>query len=191
MLRVMLIDDTGKDLGILKDALAAAGYEVSTAQPWARDLIDRVERSQPDVIIMDSDSPSRDVLEHVCVVSREARRPIVLFTEDGNRQTIDAALRAGVTAYIVSGMQPERLQTILDVAIARFDREQELRDELAQLQEKLAERKVVERAKGILMDQRKCSEDEAYKLLRKLAMDRNLKLLEVARQVVDVVKLLG
>ena len=100
-------------------------------------------------------------------------------------------MKAGVSAYVVAGMQPERLRPILEVALARFEREQALRDELRDAQTKLAERKVIERAKGFLMQQKGVSDEEAYRLLRKLAMDRNARLLDVAQQVVDVVKLLG
>ena len=123
--------------------------------------------------------------------ARDNPRPIVLFTEDRANATIQAALKAGVSAYVVAGMQADRLQPILDVAVARFEREQALREELRDAQTKLVERKVVERAKGFLMQQKGVSEDEAFRLLRKLAMDRNAKLLEVAQQVVDVAKLLG
>ena len=115
----------------------------------------------------------------------------MLFTEDREHATIQAALKAGVSAYIVAGMQPDRPQPILDVAVARFEQEQALRDELREAQSKLAERKVIERAKGFLMEQKNISEEEAYRLLRKLAMDRNAKLLDVAQQVIDVAKLLG
>jgi response regulator NasT len=127
----------------------------------------------------------------VSVVSARDPRPIVLFTEDRENATIQAALKAGVSAYVVAGMQPERLQPILEVAVARFEREQALREELRDAQTRLAERKVIERAKGFLMQQKGVSEDEAYRLLRKLAMDRNAKLLDVAQQVVDVAKLLS
>lgn len=191
MLRVMLVDDSQKEVSLLKEGLENAGYDVVAVAASALALADRVAELKPDVIIIDAESPTRDVLEHVSVVSMRDPRPIVLFTEDRENATIQAALTAGVSAYVVAGMQPERLQSILEVACARFEREQALREELRDAQSKLAERKVIERAKGFLMQQKGVSEDEAYRLLRKLAMDRNVKLLDVAQQVVDVAKLLG
>jgi response regulator NasT len=191
MLRVMLVDDSQEDVSLLKEGLINAGYDVVAVAAAALALADRVTELQPDVIIIDTESPTRDVLEHLSVVSARDPRPIVLFTEDRENATIQAALGAGVSAYVVAGMQPERLRPILEVAVARFEREQALREELRDAQTKLAERKVIERAKGFLMQQKGVSEDEAYRLLRKLAMDRNAKLLEVAQQVVDVAKLLG
>jgi response regulator NasT len=154
-------------------------------------LLDQVAAVQPDVIIIDAESPTRDTLEQLSIVSAQQPRPIVLFTEDRASATIQAAVKAGVSAYIVAGMQPERLRPILEVAVARFEQDRALRDELRDVQERLEERKVVERAKGILMKQKGIDEEQAYRLLRKLAMDRNRKLLDIARQVIDVTDLLA
>ncbi|HEV8258577.1 MAG TPA: ANTAR domain-containing protein [Casimicrobiaceae bacterium] len=191
MLRVMLVDDSQKEIRPLKETLLAAGYDVIEESTSAAELLARVAAVQPDVIIIDSDSPTRDTLEQLSFVSAQQPRPIVLFTEDRDNATIQAALKAGVSAYIVAGMQPERLSPILDVAVARFEQERALRDELKSMQERLAERKVVERAKGILMKQKGVAEDEAFRLMRKLAMDRNRKLLDVAQQIIDVSELLA
>jgi response regulator NasT len=191
MLRVMLVDDTQKDVSLLKEALGAAGYEV-VAEEWSpATLLERVGAVRPDVIIIDTDSPSRDVLEQVVMVSRDDPRPIVMFTDDANSETIQAAIRAGVTAYIVDGMQPERLKPILEVAQARFEADRALREELKTARGRLAERKIIERAKGIVMQQKQISEEDAYRLMRRLAMDRNLKLLEVAQQLINVTQLLS
>jgi response regulator NasT len=191
MLRVMLVDDTQKDVSLLKEALGAAGYEV-VAEEWSpATLLERVGAVRPDVIIIDTDSPSRDVLEQVVMVSRDDPRPIVMFTDDANSETIQAAIKAGVTAYIVAGMQPERLKPILEVAQARFEADRALREELKTAQGRLAERKIIERAKGIVMQQKQISEEDAYRLMRRLAMDRNLKLLEVAQQLINVTHLLS
>ena len=191
MLRVMLVDDSQEEVSPLKEGLVCAGYDVVVVSALGLALAERVTEFAPDVIIIDTESPTRDVLEHVAVVSARDPRPIVLFTEDRENATIQAALKAGVSAYVVAGMQPDRLRPILDVAVARFEREQALREELRTAQTKLVERKVIERAKGFLMQQKGVSEDEAFRLLRKLAMDRNAKLLDVAQQVVDVARLLG
>jgi two-component system, response regulator / RNA-binding antiterminator len=191
MLRVMLVDDTQKDVSLLKEALDAAGYEVVAEESSPATLLERVGTVRPDVIIIDTDSPSRDVLEQVVIVSRDDPRPIVMFTDDGNSDTIQAAIKAGVTAYIVTGMQPERLKPILEVAQARFEADRALREELKTAQGRLAERKIIEKAKGVVMQQKQISEEDAYRLMRKLAMDRNLTLLEVAQQLLNVTQLLS
>jgi len=191
MLRIMLVDDSQQEVGLLKEGLQAAGYDVVTAPSAALALPDQVAALEPDVIIIGTESPTRDVLEHIAVMTARAPRPIVLFTDDSAQATIESALRAGVSAYVVAGIQADRLQGILDVAIARFAQEQALREELQAAQTKLADRKVIDRAKGILMAEKRVSEEEAYRLLRKLAMDRNAKLLDVAQQVIDVAKLLS
>jgi response regulator NasT len=155
------------------------------------DLSREVEKTQPDVIIIDLHSPDRDTLEHVIVISQDQPRPIVMFSADGDSAKIRDAVSAGVSAYIVNGLSVERIDPIIQVAIARFQALQSLREELADAQTQLADRKHIERAKGILMQQKNMSEDEAYRALRKLAMDRNLKLAEVAEQVINVHKLLS
>jgi two-component system, response regulator / RNA-binding antiterminator len=192
MLRVMLVvDDSQKDVSLLNEGLKAAGYDVVEVAMCASALLDRVATLQPDVIIIDSDSPTRDTLEQLSFVNARQPRPIVLFTEDRGNATIQAALKAGVSAYIVAGMQPDRLQPILDVAVARFEQDRELRAELRDTQAKLAERKLIERAKGIAMKQKNVGEEEAYRVMRKLAMDRSRKLLEIAQQIIDVSELMS
>ena len=187
----MLVDDTQKDVSLLKEALDAAGYEVVAEERSPAMLLERVRAVLPDVIIIDTESPSRDVLEQVVVVSRDDPRPIVMFTDDANSEMIQAAIKAGVTAYIVAGMRPERLKPILEVAQARFEADRALRDELKTAQGRLAERKIIEKAKGILMQQKQISEEGAYRLMRKIAMDRNLTLLELAQQLLNVTQLLS
>ena len=191
MLRVMLVDDSHEEDSPLKEGLVCAGYDVVVVSAAGLALAERVNDVAPAVIIIDTESPSRDVLEHISAVNTRAPRPIVVFTEDGEHASIHAALRAGVSAYVVAGIQADRLQPILDVAVARFAHEQALRGELRDAQTKLVERKVIERAKGILMKQKGVTEEQAFRLLRTLAMDKNAKLLDVAQQVVDVAKLLS
>lgn len=191
MLRVLLVDDTGKDMRILHDALVAAGHVVVGEAETALELIDQAEKTAPDLIIVDTDSPSRDVLEQIALVSQNTPRPIVMFTDDGDQDSITRAFSAGVTTYIVEGLQPERVRSILDVARARFAAEQALRDELDRTKGELAARKTIERAKGILMDTRKIGEQEAFGLMRKMAMDRQSTMLAVAEQIVAAKELLG
>ena len=185
----MLVDDSHEETSPLKESLLEAGYDVVETAHTAAALLERVAALQPDVIIIDTDSPTRDTLEQLSFVTREHPRPIVLFTADRANVTIQAALRAGVSAYVVAGMQPERLQPILDVALARFGQERALRDELKDAQDRLAERKIIERAKGLLMEQKRVSENDAFQMMRRLAMDRNRRLVDVAQQIIDIADL--
>jgi two-component system, response regulator / RNA-binding antiterminator len=172
---------------VLRDALEQAGYEVPVSLTSPLTLLKTTERVEPDAIVIDTDSPGRDMLERLVLLSR----PVVIFASDGTPQAIREALRAGVCAYVVDGLDPKRIRTIIDVAVARFEDLQRLRSELAQANLKLSERKLVERAKGILMKTRGIDEDAAYAYLRKAAMDRKLKIGEVARRFIDAADLLG
>lgn len=155
------------------------------------DLLQQVGRTELDLIIIDTDSPDRDTLEHVCLISQDQPKPIVMFSHDDDSNKIRQAIRAGVSAYVVDGLKSERIKPIVDAAIARFEEFQALRREVDKAESKLAERKDIERAKGVLMTQRGWSEDEAYQALRKTAMDRGVRLVDVARQLINVAELLG
>lgn len=191
MPRVMLIDENIERREMVCYALESCGHEIVVQASSTVDLHDLVSKAQPDVIIIDTDSPGRDTLEHICCITRDQPRPIVMFTHDGENEKIKAALQAGVSSYVVDGLNLERIQPILDVAITRFEAFQELKNDLAKAQNTLEERKYIERAKGLLMEQRKISEDEAYHSLRKIAMSRNQKLGDVAKQIVSVAEMLG
>src|SRR5258706_7411816 len=191
MLRVMLVDDTPERSFYLRLVLERLGYEVVAEISNPGLLHDEVLRLAPDAIIVDTDSPSRDTLENICVITENCPRPIVMFAHDPDPQSIREAVRAGVNAYVVDGLSPERIAPIVETAVARFEAFQAVKDELAETRNKLSERKLVERAKGILMKEKGLSEDAAYRLLRKLAMDKNLSLGALAEQVVTVAKLLG
>lgn len=175
----------------LRIGLLEAGYNIIASLPADLYLPERIAQLQPDMIIIDAESDARDVLEHIVIATRDERRPIVMFTEDDNTSTMEAAMEAGVTAYIVAGLQAERIKPVLDVALARFRQEQKLLTELSDTKHKLAERKVIERAKGLLMNRHKLSEEEAYQKLRSMAMNKNLKLSEIAQRLLDVEDLLG
>ena len=189
-MRVLLVDEDQERSDTLKSALSEAGYEVVAHVSACLDLAARVRQLRPDVVIIDRDSPDRDTLEHVCMVTRDDPRPIVMFTQDREGAMIREALKAGVSAYVVDGLSAERIRPILDVAVARFEQSQSLKQELEEARASLAERKVIERAKGIVMRQRACSEEEAYRLLRKAAMDGNKRLAEVAEQLIAMSRLL-
>jgi len=175
----------------LRIGLLESGYDLVASLPADVFLPERIAQLQPDLIIADSESDARDVLEHIVIATRAARRPIVMFTEDDAPSSMDAALEAGVSAYIVAGLQAERVKPVLDVAQARFRREQRLLGELSDARQKLAERKVLDRAKGLLMARHGLTEEQAFARLRTLAMNKNLKLADVAQRLIDVEDLLG
>ena len=190
-LRVMLVDDTPKEVSLLREALIASGFDVVAQVTSGFHLPEAVARVKPDAIIIDTESPTRDVLEQIVVVSQDSPKPIVMFTGDRENKTIQAAIKAGVTAYIVDGVSQARLKPIMDVALARFQADQSLREELASTQTKLADRKLIDRAKGILMKARRVDEDEAYTHMRKLAMDKSVRLADIAGQIIQASELIG
>ncbi len=174
----------------LRIGLLEGGYNLIAVLPADSFLAQRIAQLQPDMIIVDAESDARDALEHVVVATQSDRRPIVMFTNDGDTTNVKHAVAAGVSAYIVAGLAPERIRPILDVAMARFEYESALRRELADAKTELQERKVIDRAKGMLMQRQNLTEQEAYDKLRKAAMDKGLKLSEVAQRMLDVAELL-
>jgi response regulator NasT len=190
-MRVLVVDESRERARVLRDGLRLAGYEVTASLTSPIALLKTIDELKPDVIVIDTESPSRDVLEHLVVMSQHTPRPVVMFASDGAPEKIREAVRAGVSAYVVDGLDPLRVKTIIDVAVARFEDFQNLREQLAQANLKLSERKLVERAKGILMKSRGLDEEAAYALLRTFAMDRKLRMSEVARQLIDAADLLG
>ena len=191
MLRVMIVDDSEERSLYLRLMLEQVGYAVVAEVFEPRRIYDAVRTREPDIIIVDTESPSRDTLEHIALLSEKDPHPIVMFSADRETSTIREAVRAGVSAYIVDGLAAERVKPIIEVAIARFESFQAVRSELAQVKTKLSERKLVERAKGVLMKARTIGEEEAYVALRKMAMERNLTIGEVSRQFLAVSDLLG
>ena len=192
MLKVLLVGETAEGACTLEAALAALdGITIAGALRTPAALPDRIREHRPDVVLIHTDSPSRGVLEQLAAASSAAPRPVVMFTGDGEELTIRAALRAGVSAYVVDGLAPERIGPILRVAIGRFEAEQALRAELVEARARLAERKLVDRAKGILMKHLQLTEAQAFAALRSLAMQRGVRLGEAAQQVIDVASMLG
>ena len=185
MLRVLLVNDTNKQVGRLRTALIQAGCEVVEEVSSALMIPKRVAELKADVVIIDTESPSRDVLEQICVV------PIVMVSEDTQPAAIKAAIKAGVSAYVVEDVDAERLSAVLDIAQARFEQDQALMSQIRQAESKLSERKVVERAKGLLMQLRSMSESEAYHAMRKMAMDRNIRIIDVAYKLLAMNELLA
>ena len=190
MLRVLLVNDTDKPIADLQKALRQAGYEV-LPQVAGGGLLKAVQDLQPDVVILDVDSPSRDTLEQLSMLNRYAPRPVVMFSADGDEALIRDAVGAGVAAYVVDGLAPARLAPILRVAMARFEQQSHVRQRVDELEQKLLDRKDIDRAKGLLMDRRGLSETEAYAALRQQAMKQGLKLADVARRILAMADLLG
>lgn len=189
-LRVLLIDDGAHRAALIRDELTRQGHDVVGVIDSALVVHECVTRLAPDVVIIDAESPSRDTLEHIATLSGSNPRPVVVFAEDDGDEPLQHAMRAGVSAYVVAGLQPQRLASVLKVAIARFEQDKSLRDQLLQAQAQLSSRRVVERAKAILMQQGALSEDAAHRQLRKLAMDRGEKLVPLAQRILDAHALL-
>lgn len=175
----------------LRIGLLESGYNIVAVLPADMFLPDRLAQIAPDMIVVDADSDARDTLEHVVMATRDARRPIVLFTEDNDTSHVKQAIAAGVTAYVVAGLAPDRVKPVLEVALARFQHEESMRQELAAVRNELSGRKLIDRAKGILMRSQGILEDEAYARLRKTAMDKGMKVAEVAQRVIDLADLLA
>ncbi|MFT4248824.1 MAG: ANTAR domain-containing protein [Pseudomonas sp.] len=190
-MRVLLVNDTEKPIGQLREALECAGYEVLEEVATTRALLLSVQQQQPDMVVIDVDSPSRDTLEQLAMLHERAPRPVVMFSGDGDDQLIRAAVGAGVAAYVVDGLSPARLAPVLQVALARFEQESGMRRRLDEVRQALQDRKLIDRAKGLLMQRRGLSEADAYAALRQQAMKQGLKLAEVARRIVDMADLLG
>lgn len=182
----------------LRIGLLQSPFKLLATLPPDAFLAERIARLQPDLVILDAESDARDALEHVVMVTRDAPRPIVMFTNDDNTSGVRDALAAGVSAYIVAGLEPQRVRPILEVALARFQQQQALLNQLAQTQSELdvskaelANRKLVERAKGVLMQRQQLTEQQAYERLRTAAMDKGMKLVDLAQRMLDASDLLG
>ena len=190
-LRVLLVDDGSPHITLLEAELVRLGAHVLAVLDSALHLVAQVDELHPDVVIIAADSPTRDTLEHLALMSQSTPRPIVLFTEDPDRERMQRALKAGVSSYVVEGLAPGRLRPLLDVAVARFEADAQLRAELAAAQGKLSARKKIERAKGILMASRGLNEQAAYNEMRRMAMDRGEKLIGIAHEIIKAKALLS
>lgn len=191
MLRIFLINDTPKTAGRLADALVEAGFAVVEETGLTLDLAERILAANADVVLIDTESAGRDMMEQVVMVSRDQPRPIVMFTNDHDPGLMRQAICAGVSAYVVEGIQAERLRPILEVAMARFEADQALHARLQERDSQLAERKRIEQAKGVLMKMKNCDEETAYTLMRRQAMGRQQRLVQVAEQIIATHEMLG
>lgn len=189
-LRVMVVDSDANRAAELEHDLTAIGYQIVCRVEIMSELCALAQKTHPDVIVIARDKPDKDCLACIQMVSNKQPCPIVMFTDDSDSRIIEAAVKAGVSAYVVDGRQQHRIKPIIEAAVARFRQYQALRDEVEHAKSSLAERKVIDRAKGILMSNRGITEDEAYHSLRKLAMKNNKRLAEVAEGLVSAAELL-
>jgi two-component system, response regulator / RNA-binding antiterminator len=188
---VMLVDTRAERLDVLGSTLAAEGIDIVACVSPEEDLLGAVSRLTPDVILIDIDSPNRDTLESLRSVQTREPRPMVMFTQDDNGATIRRAVEIGVTAYVVDGLEQRRIRPVIEVAMAQFAKYQSIEKELERTRSILKDRKIIERAKGILMDQQGVSEADAFQSMRKLAMRKNKRLVDIAEGVISAVELLG
>jgi two-component system, response regulator / RNA-binding antiterminator len=190
MVRVLVIAESAERANIVREGLTLAGHDIAQVTSPDSPLLS-IDQTQPDAIVLQSHSPSLDLLDRIIDAMGNKSLPLVIFSDDSSEQAIGQAVRAGAAAYIVDGLKASRVPTILHVALARHEFMSEIRAELNAAQQKLAERKFVERAKGLLMKARGLSEDEAYHTLRRMAMERNRRMGDVAKSVIEMADLLN
>ena len=188
-LNIVIVDDSPVRAAILEAGLREAGYVNVLRIEGTAKLLARIYAIDPDVILIDLENPSRDVLEQMFQVSRIVKRPVAMFVDQADSASIQASVDAGVSAYIVDGLKKERIKSILDLCISRFNAFSRLQSELEQTKSALEERKVIDRAKGILMKAKNLSEEQAYALLRKTAMNEHKKIVEIAQSVLTAAEL--
>ncbi|MEP4768392.1 MAG: ANTAR domain-containing protein [Roseibium sp.] len=184
VLTILIIDDNKIRASIIEQGLHDAGHEQVILVHHMEGLVRQIADINPDVIVIDLENPNRDRLEHMFQVSRAVRRPIAMFVDRADQYSIEAAVDAGVSAYVVDGLKRERVKPILDMAISRFRAFSKLANELEEARIELAGRKSLDRAKGILMKSKGFSEQEAYDLLRRTAMKQSRKIIDVAQSLI-------
>lgn len=190
-MRIAIVDESPARAAVIREGLEASGLSDIVILTERQGLVARIEALSPDVVLIDLENPRRDELEEVFAVSRAIARPIAMFVEQSDDSSISAAIDAGVSAYVVDGLKPERIKSVLDVAIKRFNAFSRLRADLDEARGQLAERRSVDAAKALLMKKRGLDEPAAYALLRKAAMDSGRKIGDVAEALLTAEKLLG
>jgi response regulator NasT len=188
--KIAIVDENPIRAAILEEGLREAGFTAVEHVGEMNNLLARIYQIDPDVILIDLENPSRDVLEQMFQVSRAVRRPIAMFVDQSDSASIQASVDAGVSAYIVDGFRKERIKSIIDLCISRFNAFAKLQDELDRTKTALEERKVIDRAKGILMKAKGLSEEEAYVLMRSTAMREKKKIAEIAQSIITASELL-
>ena len=188
--KIVIVDESPIRAAILEEGLREAGYTGVVHISEMQSLLARIYALDPDVILIDLENPSRDILEQMFQVSRAVRRPVAMFVDQSDAASIEASVDAGVSAYIVDGLKKERIKSILDLCVSRFNAFSRLQHELERAKSELEDRKIVERAKGIVMKTKNLSEDQAYALMRGAAMREAKKISEIARAIVTAAELL-
>ncbi len=187
---ILVVDENAIRASIIEEGLNEAGHVNVQVVHEMQGVARLIETMDPDVIIIDIENPNRDMMEHMFQLTRSISRPIAMFVDRSDTDAIEAAVEAGVSAYVVDGLKKERIKPILDMAVSRFNAFSRLQRELAEARSALEERKVIERAKGILMKMRGLSEEQAFALLRQTAMNEKKKLADIAQSVVTAAGLL-
>ena len=190
-IRIVVIDADSIRASVIEEGLREAGYTRVTILGDTTGALRRIVELDPDVVVVDIENPSRDMLEHVFQISRAVRRPVALFVDRTDEPSIEAAIEAGVSAYVVDGLRKDRVKPILETAISRFKAMDRLRRELQAARTELADRKTIDRAKAILMRTRNLTEDQAYALLRQSAMNANRRIADISESVVVAARLLS
>jgi two-component system, response regulator / RNA-binding antiterminator len=188
--KIVIVDESPIRAAILEEGLREAGYSGVVHISEMQSLLARIYALDPDIILIDLENPSRDVLEQMFQVSRAVRRPIAMFVDQSDAASIQASVDAGVSAYIVDGLKKERIKPILDLCVSRFNAFARLQDELDRTRNALEERKVIDRAKGILMKLKGLTEEEAYVLMRSTAMREKKKIGEIAQSILTASEML-
>ena len=188
--KIVIVDESPIRAAILEEGLREAGYSGVEHIREMHNLLDRIYTLDPDVILIDLENPSRDVLEQMFQVSRAVRRPVAMFVDQSDAASIQASIDAGVSAYIVDGLKKERIKPILDLCVFRFNAFAKLQNELDRAKSALEERKIIDRAKGLLMKMRGLTEEEAYVLMRSTAMREKKKIGDIAQSILTTAELL-
>ncbi len=189
-LRILIVDQNVSRASVIEDGLREAGHTDVIVVRDMQNLLRRIVDAEPDVVFIDLENPNRDVLEQMFQVSRSVRRPVAMFVDKSDATMIEKAIEAGVGAYVVDGLKKERVSSILELTISRFKAFAQLRDELDRTKLALEERKLIDRARGVLMKEKGLSEEEAYALMRKVAMNEKMRIGEVARSILTTLSIL-
>lgn len=190
-LKIILVDENTGRSAILRRALQDKGHEVICRMDSSADLQNSNEMTHADVVIVNADIPDREVFVNLTDVNKTKPKPIIMFAEKSSSEMANSAIKSGVNAYIIDGLEENRVQPIIDVAIARFREFQALKDELDATRNQLSERKFVEKAKGLLMKHKNISEEESYQSLRKMAMDKNKRIADIAESIINAFEILN
>jgi response regulator NasT len=183
-LSILIIDENRVRAAIIEEGLRESGHSLISVISEMSGLVRRIEEAAPDVIVIDLENPNRDMLEDLFRVSRAVRKPVAMFVDKSDTAMIAEAIAAGVSAYVVDGLRKERVKSILDLAIGRFNAFERIREELETAKQALSDRKHIDRAKGMLMKMKHIGEDEAYELLRQTAMRQNMRIAKVAESII-------